>query len=142
MNAKTYLLQIYNLNKKIDSRLEERDEIMSTLTKAVDTTNEPIYNTGTTSDPTGNTVLKLMQFNDRVNKEVDELVSLKIKIAGEINQLEKDNHRMVLKQRYLHCKKFEEIAVEQKYAYRHITRLHGQALQEFESMFKDVLTCP
>ena len=122
--------------------MSERDEIMSTLVKAVDTTNTPDFNTGTVSNPTENTVLRLMEYNDRTNSHIDSLINLKIQIADEINQLEKENHQMVLKQRYLHCKKFEEIAVEQGYAYRHITRLHGEALQEFERMFKHVLLCP
>lgn len=113
----------------------ERDEIMSTIIKAVDTTNEPAFNTGMTSDPTGNAVVKLMKHNDCTNNKIDELVDLKIQIAEEIAQLETLNHRMVLRERYIHCKKFEEIAVEMTYDYTWVIRLHGRALQEFEKAF-------
>ena len=137
MTAKKYLLQIYNLDKEIDSKQSERDEIMSTLLKAVDTTNEPIGNTGTVSDPTGNTVMKLMEYNDRTNERIDRLVDLKIQISGEIDQLENGNHRMVLRERYINNKKWEEIAVEQNYAIRYIYKLHGFALNEFEEVFSE-----
>ena len=132
MTAKKYLLQIYNLDKEIDSKQSERDEIMSTLLKAVDTTNEPIGSTGTVSDTTGNTVMKLMEYNNRTNREIDKLVDLKVKISGEIAELEERTHRMILRERYIHCKKWEKIAVEQHIDLRWLYRLHGKALKEFE----------
>ena len=144
LSPKEYLTQIFNLDKKIDDKIRERDAIMSTLLKGTDSTKEPIYS-NLPSSPVENTVIKLMDHNDEVNHQIDELVNLKIQIAGEINQLEKETHKMVLKERYLHCKKFEEIAVEQNYDYRHITRLHGEALKEFEKMFPSKFkdeTCP
>ena len=137
MTAKKYLLQIYNLDKEIDSKQSERDEIMSTLLKAVDTSAEPLYNTGTVSDPTGNTVMKLMEYNDRTNERIDRLVDLKIQISGEIAELEERTHRMILRERYIHCKKWEEIAVEQNYDLRYIYKLHGFALNEFEKKHGD-----
>ena len=137
MTAKKYLLQIYNLDKEINSKQSERDEIMSTLLKAVDTSAEPLFNTGTVSDPTGNTVMKLMEYNDRTNERIDRLVDLKIQISGEIDQLENGNHRMVLRERYINNKKWEEIAVEQNYAIRYIYKLHGFALNEFEEVFSE-----
>ena len=117
--------------------MSERDEIMSTLVKAVDTTNTPDFNTGTVSNPTENTVLRLMEYNDRTNAAIDSLINLKIQIADEINQLEKENHQMVLKQRYLHCKKFEQIAVDTNYDYSWIIKLHGRALKDFECTFPE-----
>ena len=137
MSAKTYLMQIYNLDKEINSKQSERDEIMSTLLKSVDTSAEPLFNTGTVSDPTGNTVMKLMEYNDRTNERIDRLVDLKIQISSEIDQLENGNHRMVLRERYINNKKWEEIAVEQNYAIRYIYKLHGFALNEFEEVFSE-----
>ena len=37
----------------------------------------------------------------------------------------------VLIRRYLMGKAWEQIAVEMNYTYRHVTRLHGTALQSF-----------
>lgn len=117
---------------------------MSTLLKGTDMTQEPIYS-NLPSSPVENTVIKMMDYNDEANQYTDKLVNLKIQITEEINQLDNEKHIMVLKERYLHCKKFEEIAVEQNYAYRHITRLHGEGLKEFEKLFSEKFedeSCP
>lgn len=139
MTPKDYLMQIYNLDKRIDSKISERDAIMQTLLKATDTSQDRIY-TNEVSSPVENAVIKLMEYDDETNDKVDELVNLKIKIAGEIDALDKDTHRIVLRERYIHCKKWEEIAVEQGYDLRWVYRLHGYALEEFEEKFPDKFT--
>lgn len=144
MTPKEYLMQIYKLNKKIKSKLSERDEIMNTLIRATDTSKENIH-TLDVGRPTEDTVIRLMRYNDDVNEHVDELVDLKVQIAEEIMKLEHENHRVVLRERYIHCKSFEQIAVNEGYVYRHITRLHGRALEEFGDIYKEKFneeTCP
>ena len=144
MTPKDYLMQIYDLNKEINSKLSERQEIMSTLIKSTDTSKESIR-TLDVGRPTEDTVIRLMRYNDQVNEYIDELVDLKIQIAEEIMHLENNNHRMVLRERYIHCKSFEEIAFNEGYVYRHIIRLHGQALEDFGHTFPDKFTdktCP
>lgn len=53
-------------------------------------------------------------------------------IEKRIREMKDDNEQELLRMRYLQGKTFEEIAVAMRYAYRHITRLHGNALQNFE----------
>src|SRR5699024_934180 len=97
-------MQIFNLDKKIDDKIRERDAIMSTLLKGTDSTKEAIYSS-LQSSPVENTVSKLMDHNDEVNHQIDGLVNLRIHIARETHQLEKETRLMVLRERYLHCKK-------------------------------------
>ena len=134
-------MKIYDLNKEIDSKLSERQEIMSTLVKATDTSRENIH-TLDVGRPTEETVLRLMRYNDQTNSYIDELADLKVQIAEEIMQLENGNHRMVLRERYIKCKKWEEVAVEQGYDLRWIYRLHGNALKEFEEKFPSKFNSP
>lgn len=141
MTPKEYLMQIYDLNKEINSKLSERQEITSTLVKATDTSRENIY-TLDVGRPTEDTVIRLMRYNDQVNEYIDELVDLKIQIAEEIMQLDNSNHRMVLRERYIKCKKWEEVAVEQEYDLRWIYRLHGNALKEFRGKFPSKFNTP
>src|SRR5690625_3262932 len=129
-------MQIFNLDKKIDDKIRERDAIMNTLLKGTDMTQEPIYS-NLPSSPVENTVIKAMKYNDEANKYTDDLVNLKIQITSEINKLEKDTHRIVLKERYLHCKKFEQIAVDTTYDYSWVIKLHNQALKEFEKLYPE-----
>jgi len=129
-------MQIYNLNNKINSKLSERDEIMNTLTRSTDTTKENIH-TLDVGRPTEETVIRLMKYNDEANQYTDELVELKVQIAEEIMKLENENHRMVLRERYIHCKKFEQVAVDMAYDYSWVIKLHRRALKEFENKFPE-----
>lgn len=129
-------MQIFNLDQDIKSKLKERDCIMSTLIRSTDTSVEPIR-TLEIGRPTEDTVIRLMDYNDKANKYTDELVDLKIQIAEEIAQLEDEKHRMVLRERYIRCLKWEKIAVDEHIDLRWLHRLHGRALKEFEEKFPD-----
>lgn len=59
-----------------------------------------------------------------------------------IGALRNKTHAKILRLRYLDGKRWEEIAVATGYTFRHVTRLHGDALQEFARIHKDVLECP
>ena len=136
MTPKEYLMQIVNLERKIKSKTSERNEIMQTLIKSTDTSQEPVYS-NQTSNPTEDVVMRLMEYNDQTNKYIDDLVDLKIQIADEVMELENDNHQMVLRERYIRQKKFEKIAVDMSYDYSWIIKLHGRALKEFGEKFPE-----
>lgn len=72
-----------------------------------------------------------------------EALQAKIKTAkGMIEGLQNEDYARVLTLRYVEGKRWEEIACLMNYSYRHITRIHGQALAAFTTQHKDVLLCP
>ena len=52
-------------------------------------------------------------------------------IHDRIHQMQEGAEKEVLIRRYLMGRTWEQIAVEMNYTYRHVTRLHGAALQSF-----------
>lgn len=52
-------------------------------------------------------------------------------IHDRIHKMQDGAEKEVLIRRYLMGKAWEQIAVEMNYTYRHVTRLHGTALQSF-----------
>lgn len=129
-------MQIYQLDKKIHSKLSERDNIMNTLVRSTDTSRENIK-TLDVGRPTEETVIRLIDYNDEANHYTDKLVGMKVQIAEEIMKLKNENHRVVLRERYIHCKKFEQVAVDMRYDYSWVIKLHRQALKEFERTFPE-----
>lgn len=136
LTPKAYFNQVFELERKMDSKISERDAIMGTLTGAPAMEENKTYSNQFHST-TESAVMRLIGYSDQTNEYVSELVNLQIRISNEINYLEKYNHQMVLRERYLCSKKFEEIAVEQNYGYRHVIRLHGEALKEFGQLYPD-----
>ncbi|HJB78231.1 MAG TPA: DUF1492 domain-containing protein [Candidatus Nosocomiicoccus stercorigallinarum] len=83
--------------------------------------------------------MKFIEVSEDINEQVDKIFDLRLRVSNEIDRLEKPEHRIILRMRYINLKTFEEIAVKMNYDIRQVTRLHGNALQEFE---KNVLKCP
>ena len=67
--------------------------------------------------------IKLIQ---KQSKLVDIMESIEHTIDG----LEDSTERLILRSRYLQCKKWEEICVELNYSWRQIHRLHSNILKK------------
>lgn len=78
---------------------------------------------------------------EKLKKERYNRIKLYSDIMDSIRELEDDIEQDVLKMKYIDGKSFEEIAVELGYTYRHVTRIHGNALFNFK-INNDVLLCP
>ena len=58
------------------------------------------------------------------------LEALKIEIKGHIDKLENPTHRLIMTERYINLKSWEQIAVDCHYSYKYLTnRLHPEALR-------------
>lgn len=68
-----------------------------------------------------------LRYEKEVRRRIDQIEA----IGGTFAEL------LIL--RYIDGKRWEEIACIMHYTFRHITRLHGQALAAFTARFKDVL---
>lgn len=65
-----------------------------------------------------------------------------LKVLGFIDSLSETNYRMILKLRYIDCKRWPRVLAELKSVgldieERHLFRLHGEALKEAREKFKE-----
>lgn len=67
-----------------------------------------------------------------LKKRVEERIALRREIVQKIEQMDDETEKLVLRLKYIHLKKFEEISVELGYTYRHVIRIHGWALKNFK----------
>ena len=79
-------------------------------------------------------IAALEGYAERVNTQWDRLITLRKEAGALIEQIEDGRYREVLKRRYLQGQSLEEIAVDLRYNYRWIKRLHGRAMGEFEKL--------
>jgi uncharacterized protein YicC (UPF0701 family) len=81
---------------------------------------------------------RLVAIIDQYNKKYAELRKMILQEEDEIerliNKIEKEVYRLILKKKYLLGNKFEDIANELHYTYKHICRLHGYALKEWDKI--------
>lgn len=128
MNAKQYLLRVRHIDKEINSLLMTISETRAKLTKVT----QSFDGDGAQSTKDPHKFDRLVELKALCDDLIDEQLRLKEETLRTISQLQDRRHRLVLKEYYVDCKTWEQVAVDLNYSYMHTTRLHGYALREFQ----------
>ena len=75
--------------------------------------------------------LYLDALNDYISDE-RRLLELKTEIKATIDTLSEPTHRLIMTERYINLKRWEDIAVDNDYSWQHVYRTHKAALRWFE----------
>lgn len=130
MTAKAYLSQSLRLNQRINSKLEQIQSLRELATKCTP------FLTGMPKTPNqdgslmADTVLKIIDLEKELQKDIDRLVDLKKEIMAVVKAVDNMECQTLLEQRYLCFKSWEQIAVDMGYNVRHVYRLHDETLQK------------
>ncbi len=131
--AKEYLQQIRRLDELIEQRIKERDALRNfDGVTAIQYDGDPVQTSHSGSAPFEKSVEKLISLEEELDVLIDEYVTLKNKIIGEIQGLNNTVYIALLHKRYVEYKSLEVIAVEMHYSYERVRHLHGYALHAFE----------
>lgn len=106
MTAKEYLSQVYWLNRIINNKLEQKEELeaMAERTTVTITQDRVIGGVRTTS-PMEDATVKLIDLSHEINDDIDELIDLKKEIQETINKVGDYRHKAILEMRYINNKK-------------------------------------
>ncbi|WP_437131254.1 hypothetical protein [Peptostreptococcus russellii] len=134
MEAKKYLMQVYEINKNINS-LEEELLVLDTIAKggAINYKERVQSSKGVNTE---NIVCKIADTKSIINDLIRDKLELVTEITLKINELEDNTLEVILRDRYLRCKCWEQIAVDLNYSIRHVYKLHGKALKSFDKILK------
>lgn len=103
MTVKEYLGQAYLLDKRIKSDTMELEELRLMSQTISSPGFEEHYNPNRNTDaPYVRTLEKMMDMESKIMKEMNLLLELKEQIRDVISQVEKPEHQMILKYRYIH----------------------------------------
>ena len=120
----------------INCKLEQVAELRSMLLPGAIRYDKDKVQTSNNADSISDTVSKIMELEEKINTDIDELVELKSVARENIERMENDVEKVILYKRYFNNESFENIAVECGYSWRHIHRLHGEALKNFDKIYK------
>lgn len=135
MQTRDYLGQIYRLNKTIQNKIEELAEYKELAFSISAVTNDEKIQASLTQDRIGNALAKIEQLEKNLDELIDSYVDKRNLIISQIENMENETYYEILFSRYVEKKKLEQISVDMDYTFRHTTRLHGLALQEFERKY-------
>ena len=134
MTAKRYLNQIRLIDQDIQSRIEEKQRLYATLIVSPSITHDVV--TSSKTDAYDERYMKIIEAGEEIDKRIDVLVDKKIEASRKIDELDDlDNiSAVILRERYINLKSWDEIALLMSFSQRHLNRLHGEALKKLQQV--------
>lgn len=127
---KQYLRRYQEAKKRAKRIQEEIDALRSSETSPVGLGDGLPHGSGT-SDLSGYAA-RWDELVRKLEAEKEMQMVTYREIRQQIGMVSDATEQEILSRRYLLGQSWEKIAVEMKYSYRHVTKLHGYALNHFE----------
>ncbi len=137
MDIKTFLEQAFCLDLSIKIRMEEIEELESKIQYTnIILKSDYVIKTPTTTKE--DLICKVIDFKERIEKDMIRLIELKTQIYNLIQKSENVKYRALLFQRFVLFKTWAVISEEMGYEDRHTMRLYKKALNELEIYYEDI----
>ena len=130
MTAKDYLLQARFLDDRINSKIQQIASLNELAAKCTTTFSDMPRNPNRGHSRVEDCVIKIIDLEDSIKKDIEKLVDLKKEIMGVIKAVPNVEYQTLLEKRYLCFITWEQIAVDMNYSMQHIHRMHSAALKE------------
>jgi hypothetical protein len=135
LSAKDYLSQAYRIDQRINSKIEQVQSLRDFAAKASSTLSDIPPSKGTRNvHRMEDIIVKMMDLESEINKDLNRLVDLKHEIVTVIKCVESPELQTLLELRYLCFRTWEQIAVEINFDLRWVHRLHKRALDEVDAI--------
>ena len=129
--ARKHLDCIRWLDRRIDQDIIELDQLRRRAVSLGATDYSRVIVQSSHDNSMEAIIAKIVDQQTAINQRIDLLADTKSAISAEIDQLEKPDHRTVLRYRYICLCKWEDIADRMGYDRRHVSRIHNSALKAF-----------
>lgn len=130
MNAKEYLSQARLLDRQIDSKIQQIEELNRLTTNCTATLTGMPGNPNHGGSAMADAVDRIVDLEREINRDIDRLVDLRREIMAAIRSVDNSKYRLVLEKRYLCFRTWEQIAADTGYNARHLYRIHEEALKK------------
>jgi DNA-directed RNA polymerase specialized sigma subunit len=127
-----YLKQYKYLDKHIDRLILEEERLRARAERMTPTISD--LPKGDATDAREDTICKLIELSQEINRKTDEYVDLGRKICKEIEAMTDETSKIILYSKYIKGMTWEQIAVDLGYRWRNVHYLHTKALKEFKIM--------
>ena len=139
LSAREYLGQLQELDTNINQDLERLDDMKTNAcsTGATDYSAERVQ-TSPSGDGLCKGVSAYVDFNNKINEEIDNFIDAKNKIIQEIRDLHNADYIQVLFKKYVQFKTLTIAAREMKRSYNYVLNVHKKALAAFEEAHENL----
>lgn len=138
LNAKQYLGQLKVIDTKINQKMEELSDLMTSATSsgAIDYSKDRVQTSPRNAQE--NKICRYVDLDAEINREIDEFVDIKHRVTKEIQALNVDYYIKILFKVYVQYKTVKDAANEMNLSYQYVRDLHKKALKAFEELYTDL----
>lgn len=131
-DLKKEYLRRYGEAVRAEKQIEEeiRQLRLDTMMPAVVNDGMP-HGSSSGSDLSGY-VAKVDAMIEDLKQQMEARINIRREIIEKIEEMENETEKLILRYRYIHLLKWEEIAVKMDYSWKGIHKVHGRALQHFK----------
>ena len=137
LDAKAFLQQVELFDNHINNKLEELDRLKALTTKITTSLKQDVVSSSGSQDKLGDAIAKIVDLEAEINEAVDTFIERKKAVSSIIEKVNNPDQANVLSKRYLLYERWEQIAMEMNFTYRHTTRIHGEALQTVRRLLSE-----
>lgn len=113
---------------KSEQRLIELETAATKITAQLKNKHDAIMGRGNTSDKVGNAVADMEEAKEKLSEQIMESYAVLAKIEDAIGVLPA-RECYLIRARYIELLSWEQICVDMNYSWKHIHRIHAEALQ-------------
>lgn len=129
ISPKEYLSQAMYIDQRIDSKLQQVATLRESAAKVTATLTDMPRSASPNPQAMENTIVKIIDLENEINRDVDRLVDLKAEVKRVISRLSSPDQQLVLELRYLCFKPWSEIMETLGISETSVYRVHGEALK-------------
>lgn len=137
MNARQFLNRAYKLNLKIDSKLEQLEQLRALAYRVISALMPDKVSSGSRpKSPMENAIVRIVMAETEINAAIDRFIDIKKDISEYLDLLSNDNERILLEFRYLCFNSWEQIAVNMNVSISYTYELHRNALKSLNQLLE------
>ena len=134
MNVKEFLERAVHLDAMINSEMAELGGLRRLSMKVGSSNlNERVTHSTPNETPFAKWVERIVDKEREINEKIYKLVAVKLEISNFIEGIENHEWQSLLRNRYVLCMSWPDIAVEMKYSLSTVQRLHKKILLNLEN---------
>lgn len=137
MTTKEYLNQISRLNRMINNKLVEIQQLRDLACSISAINLEDRVQSSPNFDKIGSKMAKIDELERELDESIDSYADIKNQIIEQILMMKSEKHKEILLDKYVNFKSISEIASDFNMTERGCKKAHKKAIEEFEKIHKD-----
>jgi hypothetical protein len=132
MALRNYFKQVFTLDRQITSNRQTLAWLRDCRDSISATTNITGVRSGFTVDKVADNAIRAADLETAIQFDIQSLINVKAACRDMIAMLHNPKYRLILTERYINVKRWEDVASDNYYSWAAVHKMHARAMYELE----------